>query len=460
MTEVMSVAAHTAVPAGMPDRSAGHDLIPVIAERLPMILEEVRDRLAEQHRDYARFLAEHAEDIAAAAAGFLGRLIGVTGRAAPVAHPGTDHGGVEEVLFEEIGRQHSRQGQPVTSLLSAYQVGASVAWRHVAEIALAHAVGGEAFAGIAGALFAAVDHLSTASLRGYLREENQDALARTRHRDELAQLLVSAHAEPTAVRAAAARAGWTLPRHAAVILIDPDTDPARESLARLEDSNLPLRLPTTTGAIIADPAGPGRREHLSMVLRGAGAVVGPTVSPEGLARSLRYATTAAGLRATLDAGDAPLFVDDHLDALIVHRDPQLLAALRQRCLAPLDGLTDAARDKLVRTLTSWLRHHGNRQAIAGELHIHPQTVRYRVARLRELFGAALEQPAGRASLLLAVGWGAPCAPRRDDHGTLDRAPDALQAGAATDGAPRPACAAPLPRPPRQPGSRRRPGTAT
>jgi DNA-binding transcriptional LysR family regulator len=48
---------------------------------------------------------------------------------------------------------------------------------------------------------------------------------------------------------------------------------------------------------------------------------------------------------------------------------------------------------------------GNRQAMAEELHVHPQTVRYRMAQLRELFGQSLDDPRTRAVLLLALAWG-------------------------------------------------------
>jgi DNA-binding PucR family transcriptional regulator len=36
--------------------------------------------------------------------------------------------------------------------------------------------------------------------------------------------------------------------------------------------------------------------------------------------------------------------------------------------------------------------------MAADLHVHPQTVRYRLARLRELLGAALDDPEARFEL--------------------------------------------------------------
>ena len=41
-------------------------------------------------------------------------------------------------------------------------------------------------------------------------------------------------------------------------------------------------------------------------------------------------------------------------------------------------------------------------AVAAELHVHPQTVRYRLERLRESFGSALDDPDARFELELAL----------------------------------------------------------
>jgi hypothetical protein len=47
-------------------------------------------------------------------------------------------------------------------------------------------------------------------------------------------------------------------------------------------------------------------------------------------------------------------------------------------------------------------HHGEVARVAAELNVHPQTVRYGVKRLRERFGAALDDPAARFELALAL----------------------------------------------------------
>jgi DNA-binding PucR family transcriptional regulator len=88
-----------------------------------------------------------------------------------------------------------------------------------------------------------------------------------------------------------------------------------------------------------------------------------------------------------------------------NRDEVPLAALCRHYLAPLAALPEPTRDRLLETLKSWLMNRGNRKAVAGELHVHPQTLRYRLTQLRELFDSALDNPATRAALLLALAWG-------------------------------------------------------
>jgi DNA-binding PucR family transcriptional regulator len=100
----------------------------------------------------------------------------------------------------------------------------------------------------------------------------------------------------------------------------------------------------------------------------------------------------------------PVFAADHLDAVIVNRDPHLLADLRREALAPLDGLPAEARERMEQTLLSWLQQLGDRAAMAADLHVHPQTVRYRLGQLRKLFGSALDDPSTRRKLMLALCW--------------------------------------------------------
>jgi DNA-binding PucR family transcriptional regulator len=67
------------------------------------------------------------------------------------------------------------------------------------------------------------------------------------------------------------------------------------------------------------------------------------------------------------------------------------------------SLTPAARERLEETLRLWLLHRGRREPVAEALFVHPQTVRYRVGQLRELFGDTLDDPGVVADLVVALG---------------------------------------------------------
>ncbi|MCL9758388.1 helix-turn-helix domain-containing protein [Frankia sp. AiPa1] len=148
------------------------------------------------------------------------------------------------------------------------------------------------------------------------------------------------------------------------------------------------------------------RTALAGRLAGLAAVVGPAVpwaqSAASAARA-RFArdARAAGRLAAAAAAD-PLFTDEHLSALLLARDPGLVTDLATRLLAPFDGLPHRTRERLAETLLQWLSLRGQRGLIAERLHIHPQTVRYRVNQLRDLFGPSLEDPDTRFDLELVL----------------------------------------------------------
>ena len=79
-----------------------------------------------------------------------------------------------------------------------------------------------------------------------------------------------------------------------------------------------------------------------------------------------------------------------------------MADLRTRVLAPLADLRPATRQKLAETLRAWLLHQGRRDDVAAALFVHPQTVRYRMGQLRELYGDRLDDPETIRDLTLAL----------------------------------------------------------
>jgi len=394
-------------------------LVPALDARLPQILSEVRDQFASVWPDYAEFLSEEQDEVTFAAKAFLQWLVEI----AENPPDPDDDTSPQSALFEEIGRAQWREGRDLTTLLSAYQVGARVAWHHVSGAALEMAIEPTALAALAEAVFIFVDQLSAASARGFVLEQSESAAERERLRDDLVDMLLSDRSDEVAIRGAASRAGWPLPRSAAVVLIDPDNVIGQGVLGRLESSCLLIRRRTVIGAIVPDPVRPGRRRRLAEALRHAGAVLGHPVPLSDLPASMQIAQVAASLQKAKVIDADPVFVEDHLDSIIVNRDPRLIAGFRAIMLAPLADLQPAVQARLTETLTCWLRHFGDRQAIAAELHVHPQTVRYRMGQLHDLLGDVLDDPTGRARLMLALAWNSPPdAPHSTRIRALDRPP--------------------------------------
>jgi DNA-binding PucR family transcriptional regulator len=153
-------------------------------------------------------------------------------------------------------------------------------------------------------------------------------------------------------------------------------------------------------AVLVPGLGAGERARLVRRLDGSDVVVGPTRPLAAASASFSRALQGRGARG---ADTAAYDTDVHLAEIVLHGDPGAREDLRRQALAPLADLTPATQGRLVETLRLWLLCRGRRDAVAEALFVHPQTVRYRVAQLRELFGEALDDPLRVAELVIALG---------------------------------------------------------
>jgi hypothetical protein len=396
------------------------ELLPPLVQQLPEVISEVVDELRLEWPQYAQFLADDPESVLERAELALHRLVALAERGA-VEEISAGGLSVEAVaLFEELGRIEWREGRSLATLMAAYRAGARAAWRHISRTALQRDVPGATVALLAEAVFVFIEDLSNASARGYVEEQRASAAERERVRAELAEMLMTERSAGSTITAAAARAGWPLPATVALVVVDAQRTGAHELLGRLDATCLPVRRPEMNGAIVPDPEGPGRRDRLATALAGLGAVVSTAVRPSELPLTVESSVVALGLLRAGIVVDDPFFVADRYDVLLVHRDDRLRELLREQTLAPLAKLSPGGRARLEETLTAWLMHMGDQRRIAEALHVHPQTVRYRLGRLRQQFGPALDDPAERLRLTLALCWQSismsPLSPQRSASG--------------------------------------------
>ena len=311
----------------------------------------------------------------------------------------------------ELGRGEARDGRTMDDLLAAYRVGARVSWREFSSVMVNGGLSAGVVAGFAELVFAYIVELSAASVAGHEDERATTGRVKEIYLDRLGRRLIERAPAEDLVEAAE-RAGWEPASTLAAVLV-PEAD-ARKALARLDSRTLSL-----PGGIVEDdelaillvPDVDGdRREPMMKALSGTNAIVGPTRPWTDVAVSLERALRIR----ELDIAETGEVVDteEHLATLLISSDRAALADLRTRALAPLADLRPAAAGKLELTLRSWLLHQGRRDDVAADLFIHPQTVRYRMTQIRELFGDRLLEPESVRDLVIALAPGSSESPAR------------------------------------------------
>ncbi|MFD7659242.1 PucR family transcriptional regulator [Actinosynnema sp. NPDC059797] len=373
------------------DRAAGgaaevgldHATITALRALLPVTADEVVQAVIDEVPSYEGALSGRmGSRIRRAVRTALGHFLDVA--------DGVDTQGVATEAAYELGRGEVRDGRSMDALLSAYRVGARVAWRGLAAGAVSSGLPAAGLATFAELLFAYIDELSATSAAGHADELAVRGRARERHLEQLCRDLI-AGADEDVLLGVAERAGWTPPGSLTAVLLPPSQ--ARAAHRLLDPRTLLLEdLPDSTAVLLVPDAD---RRHVLRLLADRSAVVGPT---RPWTRAVSSFTRAARARAlSADIRDT----EQRLVDLVLNADPEAYADLRARVLAPLRDERPATARRLEETLRAWLLHHGRRDEVAASLFVHPQTVRYRMGRLRDLFGD-LTSPERVLELTLAL----------------------------------------------------------
>ena len=302
--------------------------------------------------------------------------------------------------FRAIGGAAAREGGTLDAPQNALRLGARVAWRWLCEDGAGLDL--RELSHVGEAIFAYLDELAAACAQGYAEARGQTEEERQRRSRRLLGTILSEPAPGAELLAGLARAvGWVLPAQVAVVALGE---------WRPQDA---LVLPPGVLAdwtrpdpclLVPDPDGPGQQAAIDRALRGRGAAIGPSVPLARAAMSLRWARHALALarNGVIPAGRGPVRCDQHLSTLLILADEDLAAALRSSRLAPLARLRPGQRDRIAETLLAWLQLGENAAEVAQHIHVHPQTVRYRMRQIQELFGDQLRDPDRRFELQLAL----------------------------------------------------------
>ncbi|MEH3052778.1 MAG: helix-turn-helix domain-containing protein [Patulibacter minatonensis] len=316
-------------------------------------------------------------------------------------------GTLDTALYVAHGRAQCAAGRSLPELLGIYRTSGLVLWEAMADMPGAEQLTGTQALELGARWLRLMEGLSMAAVDGYLEEGAEQRRRDRARRDRLRSLLLSDPPEAlAAIEEAAARAEWPLPTRVrvgvAAVPLEVDAGDAERAPAK-------VLVGPHAGGRLALVVGEGADVD-ALLRRAADAhgasgpvAVGPLVPAAHAARSLRR---AAGLLDEVELGAVPatpiVRSDDHELPLILGAAPDLVDGLVERRLAPLLALPEGRRDQVAETLAAWLAEPHRPQAIADRLGVHVGTIRYRLQKLRELFGDELDDADARFELGLAL----------------------------------------------------------
>ena len=300
--------------------------------------------------------------------------------------------------FRDSARERAAEGLPLEDLLHAYRLGGRLGW----EALVAAADDGEQ----------ATLLPSVARLMEYI-DRVSDAVTETYH-DERRHLVSD---EERRVHELFDGLQHTAP-------LDPRTiELAGQIGFPMEDRYLPFSVALADAPAYA-------HAQLASTLRGRGVLAvtnGDRVSgllPENGdvttlsdGRSLRavgpptpraeLAPMLADLRMLIDVArrtgrDGELRLEEFLPELLLARSPHLAAMLEGRVFGPLESAAEKGGADLLTTLEAFLEAALDRRAAADALHVHPNTLDYRLRRIEELTGLLFADPDAVMLMALAI----------------------------------------------------------
>jgi sugar diacid utilization regulator len=379
-----------------------------IAQRIAERKEELARRTVERYRtEIAGFQAADESGLGALielALANIEALVSALDEGEPIS---------EELLARarEAAARQSHQGVTLDALLHAARLWGETMWEAV--LAAARADGPrerEAALSIAGLIWRHVDVMSVAKASAYLDEVTDRGLVA----HDLMSALLTGRGDDDDVQRLAHIARVHLAEHYVVVLIRPELPAiedageqplaARATLDRvveaarthLRPSTAPLLVGIRHGDVVAlYPV--DRRDDLDAVRRDCtiladGQAITVNIGMSGwhggrsaIATAFAEAREAAHIANATGVHDRPVVLDDVLADHMLHASP-LARRILADTLRPLTEYDLAHRTDLVGTLRAYLGANTNLTRSARVLVVHPNTVVYRLRRIKELSG--------------------------------------------------------------------------
>ncbi|MCD0449355.1 helix-turn-helix domain-containing protein [Actinocorallia sp. API 0066] len=294
-------------------------------------------------------------------------------------------------FYRELGVMIAEEGIPQESWQSCFRVATGVAINRLTEAVGTHpGVTPTAIARVAQDVLYYLEQITGAMNEGYAGARSaSDTL---QYRRKLLDLLISDDPRPEDVHQLALDADWPVPRTIAAVALRPHPDTVALRPVIPADALPGLHHPEPC-LIIPDPAGPGHRQRHAAELRDWIAAVGPTVGVTRAAESLRWARRTLDLAAQGHLGpDRLIHAGDHTLPIVLLHGGEMMDHLTRTLLAPVTTLRKSSRRPLMETLLRCLQCGFNATEVAVSLNLHPQSIRYRIRQLEDVFGPTIRDP--------------------------------------------------------------------
>ncbi len=372
------------------------DVADVIEPVFPLISTEIVETIGIEIPEYARPLeGSFGRGVLRGVGEALGQFVGL------IRDPDADRGASREV-YVALGRGEFDNGRTLDALQAAYRVGARIAWRRIAAVGLESGFDGNTLALLAESIFVYIDELSSDSTDGFAQAQSEGQGERLRRERQLIMAMLRDRPLPADdLKSIGAHAGWRIPKRIAALICH-ERDLAE--ITRTLPTDV-ISAPVDGYGCIAvpDASGPGRFRQLKEATGGRPTCLGGEVEASNFRDSWELAGVAmVALEAGAVRAEGLLRAEEHLVELALFNSRDLIGRLRRQTLQPMSKLTPKARSRMTETALAYIEQRGNAAEMARSMHVHPQTARYRIARLRELYGDCLDQPGDRLALELSL----------------------------------------------------------
>lgn len=308
------------------------------------------------------------------------------------------------------GRRRAEQGVPLPVILHAYRVAGKFIWAAILAEAAGDEVATTALLETGSELWLIIDNHS-----GAVTDSYRDAVAERVHNDSQtrnAMLDVLLHGDlGDGSRLWESAATLRLPRHGTFVVVA--ARPPRPGVESIPHAEEALRMRGVQSAwrvevdahvgvvVLTARVGTDRLcALLAELTSGPIGVSAPYSNLDQTSAALRqarlaYASSSPGSHEPIRYEQVPI-------AILLAGAPDAAITVAQAVLGPVLALPAAECDILLGTLRAWFDEHGATSVAAERLHLHRNTVRYRLRRLEDLTGRSLSQPTGVAELHLAL----------------------------------------------------------